>query len=65
MADLLTTAQVAERLQLDISTINYRVRVGTLPIAQKLPGKTGAYLFDPEVIDAEAAKTAAAQDIPA
>lgn len=62
MADLLTTAQAAARLRTSISTVNYRVRVGDLKVAQKLPGETGAYLFDPKVIDAFAAARASKRE---
>lgn len=49
---LITTAEVAERLQVSIPTVNRWVRDGRLRPVQKLPGIRGANLFDPTNIDA-------------
>lgn len=51
MADLMTTAQVAERLRVTARTVNRWVEAGRLPVAQRLPGATGANLFDPATVD--------------
>jgi excisionase family DNA binding protein len=48
---LLTTRQAAERLGVDRGTVSRAAAAGRLPAAGKLPGRTGAYLFDVEVID--------------
>ncbi len=58
MTELLTTAEVAERLQTTPRTINRWASSGRLPVALRLPGATGANLFDPEVVDAFAAGAA-------
>lgn len=61
--DLITTAQAAEILGVTISTINRDVLLGRLTAHQKLPGRTGAYLFDRKVIEkAAAAREARASD---
>ncbi|WP_448259552.1 helix-turn-helix domain-containing protein [Corynebacterium kalidii] len=49
---VLTTQQVAEVLGIDRSRVVRRVRNGSIPTVGKLPGRTGAHLFDPDVIDA-------------
>lgn len=49
---LLSTSEVATLLGVERSVITRRVQMGRLPIAQKLPGPNGAYLFDPDVIEA-------------
>ena len=43
----LTAAEVCEFLQIDRSTLLRWVASGKVRAAQKLPGKSGAYLFDP------------------
>ena len=48
----LTSSQVAERLGKDVATVKRMAADGRLPVAAKVPGRTGAYLFDPEQIDA-------------
>lgn len=55
--DLLTTAQAAERRSVHVRTIHRAVASGRLKPALKLPGDTGAYLFDPADIDALALST--------
>lgn len=42
---LLSTLQVAERLHVDPRTVQRRAEAGLLPVAGKLPGGTGAYVF--------------------
>lgn len=63
MADeLLTTRQVAERRGVTVATVNRWADTGRLPIAQKLPGLTGANLFNPadvERFEAEESKASA------
>lgn len=48
---VLTTAEAADKLGCSASTIRRLVRSGVIE-AVKLPGRTGPFLFDPEVIDA-------------
>lgn len=38
-----------------LRTVQYWATTGRLPVALKLPGLTGAYLFRPEDVDAAAA----------
>ena len=49
---LLTTADVAEMLGKDVSTIHRLVARGDLRVAIKAPGKRGAYLFRKSDVDA-------------
>ena len=51
--ELITTAQVAELLGITVAWANKQAKNGALPVAQKLPGHTGAYLFRLEDIEAE------------
>lgn len=44
-ADYLTTAEVAAVLGRPIATVNRWARTGRLPVAGKLPGRTGANLY--------------------
>jgi excisionase family DNA binding protein len=46
----LTSAQVARKLGKSVRTINRMAAAGNIP-ADKMPGRTGAYLFDANVID--------------
>jgi predicted site-specific integrase-resolvase len=43
--DLLTAAEVAEMAGRHVFTVHRWASNGKLPVAQKLPGATGAYLF--------------------
>lgn len=52
MTDLLTSGEAAERLGVSRMTLNRRVRAGLIPAATRLPGRTGAWLFDPDTITA-------------
>jgi excisionase family DNA binding protein len=52
--DLITTAEVAERLACHISTVARLVRAGKLAYARRLPGERGDYLFDPADVAAVA-----------
>lgn len=49
--DFLTTAQVAELTGWSVTSINRWALKGELP-ARKLPGRTGAYLFDRSAVEA-------------
>ncbi len=55
---LLSTAETADRLGRSISTVTRLAESGRLPIAHRMPGKTGAMLFDVEAVDAFAASEA-------
>lgn len=59
MSDLLTTAQVADILGKSVPTVNRWAVEGVLTPVQKLPGRTGAYLFDRAEIERVAAGTEA------
>ena len=48
---LISTREVAEQRGLSVITIGRHVRKGWIVPVMKLPGKTGAYLFDPDVIE--------------
>ena len=48
---LIPTAQVAELLGVDVRTVHRMTTNGLLPSAYKIPGRTGAYLFDPVVVE--------------
>ena len=50
-ADRMTTSQVAERLDITIRTVLRMAVDGRLPAAFKVPGKTGTYLFDRNVVE--------------
>lgn len=49
--DLMTTAQVAELLGITVAWANKQAARGRLPVAHKLPGLTGAYLFHRDEIE--------------
>lgn len=51
----LSTAEVAARLGVTTVTVIRWARAGTLP-AMKMPGRTGAYLFDADTVARFAAK---------
>ena len=48
---LIGSADVCERLGIERSTLIRRVQLGQIEAAAKMPGKSGAYLFDPRYID--------------
>lgn len=54
--DLLTSPQVGQILGKSPRTIHRMALAGTLPIAQKLPGPNGAFLFRRAAIERYAAK---------
>jgi len=43
-SELLGTAEVAQLLSKDVRTVHRMIRQGEIP-AQKLPGRTGAYII--------------------
>ena len=47
----ITTAEAAEILGKTVATVNRLVLIGRLTPARKLPGKTGAYLFNRKDIE--------------
>lgn len=53
--ELISTAEAARILNVHVATLNRMAKAGEVPAAMKLPGKTGAYLFDRKVIEARAA----------
>jgi excisionase family DNA binding protein len=52
---LLSTSEVAERLGWSRAKVKRAAKDGRLPIAGKMPGETGAYLFDSDDIERFAA----------
>jgi predicted DNA-binding transcriptional regulator AlpA len=53
--ELITTAQASELLGITVAWINKQAAKGRIPYVQKLPGRTGAYVFDREEIERLAA----------
>lgn len=51
MADLLTSVEVAAIFRTDVRTVQRMAKTGRLPVAQKLPGATGPYLFSRDVVE--------------
>jgi len=54
--ELITTAEVAQLLGITIAWTNKQAAKGRLPVAHKLPGLTGAYLFQRDEIEALASQ---------
>lgn len=52
MEELIGTTEAAKRKGVDRSTFFRWVQLGHIKPAMKLPGKTGAMLFDPAEVDA-------------
>lgn len=50
-ANLLTSAETAERLGIDRGTLTRWVQAGRIVRAMKLPGKQGPALFDPAEVE--------------
>lgn len=50
-ATLLTSVEVAQELGYSLAKVKRLAQRGDLPVAQKLPGGTGAYLFHREEIE--------------
>ena len=57
--DIISAAEAAKILHISVRAVQHRITSGTLP-AQKLPGKTGAYILDRATVEAIAAKDQAA-----
>ncbi|MPZ73994.1 MAG: helix-turn-helix domain-containing protein [Nitriliruptorales bacterium] len=57
---LLTTVQVADLLGLNLRKVQRMAESGELPVAQKMPGPFGRYVFDAPVIEAIARQRAKA-----
>lgn len=53
MEGAMTTAEAATKLEVTPSAISYMVKRGELTPAMKLPGRRGAFLFDPASIEAK------------
>lgn len=60
MTEYITTPEVAAILKRPLSTVQWQAARGHLPVAMKLPGRSGAYLFDVDDIAALAAREATA-----
>lgn len=60
MENLITSAEAAQILGKGVSSVNRDAQLGYLPYALKLPGKTGAYLFERVVVEAKAQTRATA-----
>lgn len=56
--NLMSSAEVAATLGCNVRTVTRMVPDGVLEPVQKMPGKTGAYLFDREAVEALAAERA-------
>lgn len=50
MSNLLSATEVAKQLGVSVRTVHRRATTGALPPAGKLPGATGAFVFDPQVV---------------
>jgi len=48
---LIGSTETARRLGCDVRTVHRMVRAGRLTPRQKLPGRTGSYIFDAADID--------------
>jgi predicted DNA-binding transcriptional regulator AlpA len=49
--DTLTASQLAAATGVSITTVKRKAKAGKLPVAFKMPGSTGAYLFTPDAIE--------------
>jgi hypothetical protein len=56
MENLITSSEVAKLLGKSVSAVNRDAQLGYLPVAYKVPGKTGSYLFDRAAVEAKAAQ---------
>lgn len=56
-SSLLTTAEVAQMLGRHVATVSRMVARGDLTPTVKVPGKTGAFLFSREAVEAIAKST--------
>jgi excisionase family DNA binding protein len=57
---LIPTRQAAELLGVNVRTVHRMAEAGLLPPALKIPGQTGAWLFDRAAVERLAAERAAA-----
>lgn len=60
LPDLIGSLAAAHILGVSVPTINRMARDGALPYSVKMPGVTGAYLFERSVVEARRDETAAA-----
>ena len=60
MSDLIGAAAAAEILKTSTRNVQHLTKTGTLNAAQKMPGDTGAYLYDRAVVIDLATQRAAA-----
>jgi excisionase family DNA binding protein len=51
VSNLIPTTEVAKMLGIHVATVVRRAQAGEIPVAFKVPGETGAYLFDQETIE--------------
>lgn len=58
--ELITSAQVSDLLGITVAWVNKQAATGRLPVAQKLPGRTGAYLFRRDDIESQSLQRDAA-----
>jgi hypothetical protein len=66
MANITTSAQICEKYKISHRSLLRMIHRGELIPAEKLPGDTGAYLFDPKQVERVfARRAAAAEDVPA
>jgi hypothetical protein len=56
---LITTQQAAQILGWNVATVNKQAKAGRLPVALKVPGRTGANLFRRDEIERLATERAA------
>lgn len=47
----ITTAEACEQIGIDKSTLSRWVQLGRIDYVQKLPGRNGAFLFDPVEVE--------------
>jgi excisionase family DNA binding protein len=49
--NLLSTAEAADRLGVSVRTVTRWAESGRLPVAHRMPGVTGAMLFEESAVD--------------
>ncbi|MBM9464632.1 hypothetical protein JL108_14340 [Aeromicrobium sp. YIM 150415] len=49
--DLVTVAEAATILSISTRAVQHRISNGSLPTAQKLPGRTGSYLLERAAVE--------------
>ena len=60
--ELITAARIAADHGISLRTVHRMIADDDLPFVLKVPGRTGAYLFDPQVVERVfAARTEARQ----